>query len=491
VLRGALGFYKTVFVLQKRAQCCELSFILYHATAVSLSPSSSSASSLAGSPENRERTEMQAPHPPWQLPTHAAGCGARHDEQEPAPWPAPTGGPRRPTGNCADAPVAQAVVLDALPSVGSAPKRKRQQLAVSCLACRRSKKQCSEELPCSRCLRLGIEDECQAPARMRSTRGPRASHPSAAAQPVALLERPVRARSCAVRFPEYAVCRHAGPSAPWRERVRASPKCSWAMPVISRLVDYGWSGDWVLGNLLLPLPVDVNEGLRTACLAVGVASLMHNRFPAVQIAPAGGGATAEGDEHHWHLMDEVYENSRHAVIRMGVSPTDGTRTRTSCNPAVSALLLTHPEELSARLAGCQIENPTTEFEGLAFVCSLVASAREASMTRYLRFRPVPRRITFVRMTVLRAFDSQGRNCRIEHHMTQVSLEEVDRALATAPHQVLIFGMDPEAHRPLTASSLVRSCDYDRHEGQISRMVQTSYGRARCRVFAVWGCCLLL
>ena len=108
------------------------------------------------------------------------------------------------------------------------------------------------------------------------------------------------------------------------------------------------------------------------------------------------------------------------------------------------------------------------------------------MTRYLRFRPVPRRITFVRMTVLRAFDSQGRNCRIEHHMTQVSLEEVDRALATAPHQVLIFGMDPEAHRPLTASSLVRSCDYDRHEGQISRMVQTSYGRGRCRVFAVWG-----
>ena len=369
------------------------------------------------------------------------------------------------------------------------PGAAAQPLAVSCMACRRSKKQCSEELPCSRCLRLGIEDECQAPARMRSARGSRASQPSAAAQPVALLERPVRARSCYVRFPEYAVCRHAGPSAPWRDRVRASPKCSWALPVISRLVDYGWGGDWVLGNLFLPLPVDVNEGLRTACLAVGVASLMHSRFPALaplQTAPAGGGTSAEGDEDSWNLMDEMCENSRHAVMRMGLNPTDGTRMRTSCNPALSAMTLIHPEELSARLACCQLGTTTTELEALAFICALVASARETSITRYIRLRPAPRRISFVRITVLRAFDSHGRNCRIEHHSTQVSLEELDRVLATAPHQVLILGMDPEAHRPLTASSLVRSYDYDRHEGQISRMVQTSSGRARCGVFAAWG-----
>ena len=125
----------------------------------------------------------------WQLPTHAAGGGGRHGEEEPALWPAPTGcapPPTAPPPNCADAPVALAMALNALPSVGSAPKRNRQPLTVSCIACRRSKKQCSEELPCSRCLRLGIEDECQAPARMRSARGSRAGQPGAAAQPLAV-----------------------------------------------------------------------------------------------------------------------------------------------------------------------------------------------------------------------------------------------------------------------------------------------------------------
>jgi len=444
--------------------------------------------------ENSDSAEMALPAM-WQPPTHAAGGGWRDGPGEPALWhaAAATGAPRP---NRGDAPVAQAVVPDAPPA-----GRKRQLLAVSCMACRRSKKQCSEGLPCSRCLRLGIEDECQAPARMRGARGPRVGQqpgegdprtgqPGAAARPVALPKQPVAARTCAIRFPEYAACTHAGLSAPWRQRVRASPKCAWALPAMCRLVDYGFSGEYLLDSVFLPLPVDVNEGLKTAFLAVGVASLMSSRTPVLQvlqsavlqIAPAGHSSTQDEDE-SWELMDTLYQNSRNAVMRMAINPQDGSRTRTSFNPAFSALLLKPPEELTARLTTCHLESPVTEFEALALVCALVASSRESCISRYLRIRPVPRRISFVRLTVLRSFDALGRNCRIEHHMTQVSIEEMDKVLATAPDQVLIFGMDLEAHRPLTASSLVQSCDYDRQEGQISRMAQTDCGRARLRELA--------
>jgi hypothetical protein len=43
------------------------------------------------------------------------------------------------------------------------------------------------------------------------------------------------------------------------------------------MVGYGFPGDYYLDNFFTPLPADVNEGLKTAFLSVGIMALVHRR----------------------------------------------------------------------------------------------------------------------------------------------------------------------------------------------------------------------
>ena len=84
----------------------------------------------------------------------------------------------------------------------------------------------------------------------------------------------------------------------------------------------------------------------------------------------------------------------------------------------------------------------------------------------------------MRLCVLRSFDVRGRVTRIEHIMTPISIEKMDEVLLQTPDEVCIFSMKEEESIPLTASSLIQSNEYDRHEGQISQMVKTESGMRR-------------
>ena len=257
-------------------------------------------------------------------------------------------------------------------------KKKRQQVAVSCLACRKSKKQCDQSLPCQRCLRLGIGDECHATTRARGARvGGAPGAPGAQLQ----LHRPVSYRGRCVVFPPPDRCDKTGPAAPWRKRVLSDPKSAWAIGVISRMVGYGYPGNYYLDNFFTPLPADVNEGLKTAFLSVGIMALVHSRgIDTVrrQAQLPGGGVADQG----WDIVDEIYENSsQHAVERMAVDPATGARTRTSFNSSFCQFYQMHPEETSARLLNSEMKMVMSEFEKLQFMGDLAVHGRDFCMTR--------------------------------------------------------------------------------------------------------------
>jgi len=244
-------------------------------------------------------------------------------------------------------------------------------------------------------------------------------------------------------------------------------------------VDYGHDGSEILSTLFEPLPQDVNERLKEAFVSVGVMSQVCRAKDRISSCPYALSSQEEinnQEQSAWEMMDELYEkNTQQACMRMCIDPNTGFRKRTSFNSTCCDLWKAHPEEFQTRILQHNLMPPGTEFEHLNFLCDLIVEGGSPCMVRYIRFRVKARAVVFVRLCVLRTFDVQGRLARIEHIFTPISGEKMDEILMETPDKVCIFRMKEEDGIPVTANSLIQSHEYDRHEGQISRMVQTETG----------------
>jgi hypothetical protein len=137
-----------------------------------------------------------------------------------------------------------------------ARKPKRQQVARACLACKRNKAKCSDDRPCTRCVRLRIASRCvDYDARSPAVEGDGT---------VAVIERPVEYK------PDRALS-----GARVQKQIEdldvaiAERGLEWLAGPISRSVELGWDGR-VMVDLFASLPDDWNALLKGACLGLKV-----------------------------------------------------------------------------------------------------------------------------------------------------------------------------------------------------------------------------